>query len=189
MKPPLMASQRSTNGQCWRFQQGKQAAVGRNTGLEISPIELNELYEHLYDVGKMLQTPECMSVFDAGFRPWPRIIKAGQSDKFYTAVDANLEVDLDRLKTYNARADTESYCTILRKVLALFGEGVIASLDYTMDKYLKQTDGELSNDKREDWEIEATKGMMSHNNFAERPFAVLKAFAKTYPALSLRNLA
>ena len=58
-----------------------------------------------------------------------------------------------------------------------------------MDKYLKQTDGELSNDKREDWEIEATKGMMSHNNFAERPFAVLKAFAKTYPALSLRNLA
>ena len=56
-------------------------------------------------------------------------------------------------------------------------------------EYLKQTDGELSNDKREDWEIEATKGMMSHNNFAERPFAVLKAFAKTYPALSLRNLA
>ena len=177
------------NAVLWRVVFKELRALTNSKGLEISPIELNELYEHLYDVGKMLQTPECMSVFDAGFRPWPRIIKAGQSDKFYTAVDANLEVDLDRLKTYNARADTESYCTILRKVLALFGEGVIASLDYTMDKYLKQTDGELSNDKREDWEIEATKGMMSHNNFAERPFAVLKAFAKTYPALSLRNLA
>jgi hypothetical protein len=31
--------------------------------------------------------------------------------------------------------------------------------------------------------------MLCHNNHAERPFAVLRAFAKMYPALSLRNLA
>ncbi len=30
--------------------------------------------------------------------------------------------------------------------------------------------------------------MVCHNNHAERPFAVLKAFAKMYPSLSLRNL-
>ena len=29
---------------------------------------------------------------------------------------------------------------------------------------------------------------MSHNNHAERPFAVLKAFARMYPTLSLQNL-
>ncbi len=37
--------------------------------------------------------------------------------------------------------------------------------------------------------MEAAQGMLSHNNHAERPFAVLRAFAKMYPALSLRNLA
>ena len=116
-------------------------------------------------------------------------MKEGQSAKFYTRVDANLTEDLGRLRTYNARDDSEAYCTILHEVFRLFGEGVIASLEHTMGKYLSQTDGQLSNDKREDWEIEAVKGMMSHNNFAERPFAVLKAFAKMYPALSLRNLA
>ena len=31
--------------------------------------------------------------------------------------------------------------------------------------------------------------MLSHNNHAERPFAVLRAFAKMYTALSLHNLA
>ncbi len=30
--------------------------------------------------------------------------------------------------------------------------------------------------------------MVSHNNYAERPFAVVKAFARMYPSLSLRNL-
>jgi hypothetical protein len=30
--------------------------------------------------------------------------------------------------------------------------------------------------------------MISHNNFAERPFAVVKALARMYPSLSLRNL-
>jgi hypothetical protein len=57
-----------------------------------------------------------------------------------------------------------------------------------MGKYLSQTNGALCNANRQEWEIEAIQGMMSHNNFAERPFAVLKAFAKTYPALSLLAL-
>ena len=58
-----------------------------------------------------------------------------------------------------------------------------------MTDYLKQTDGKLSNGKREQWELDAVKGMLSHNNHAERPFAVMRSFAKSYPALSLRNLA
>ena len=177
------------NSVLWRVVFKELRALTNSKGLEISPMELNKLYEHLYEVGTMLQQPECMSVFDDGFRPWPRIIKEGQSLQFYSRVDANLDADLGTLRTYNARADSENYCTILRQVFRLFGEGIIASLEHTMGKYLKQTDGPLSNDKREDWEIKAVEGMMSHNNFAERPFAVLKAFAKTYPALSLRNLA
>ena len=57
-----------------------------------------------------------------------------------------------------------------------------------MKHYIKQTDGNLSNDKREEWEMAAVKDMVAHNNFAERPFAVVKAFARMYPSLSLQNL-
>ena len=177
------------NALLWRVVFKELRALTNSKGLEISPLELNTLYEHLYGLGNMLQTPECMSVFDDGYRPWPRLIKEGKSDKFYTRLEANIKDDLATLRTYNAREDSEAYCSILHQVFRLFGEGVIASLEHTMGDYLSQTDGHLSNDKREDWEIEAVKGMMSHNNFAERPFAVLKAFAKMYPALSLRNLA
>jgi hypothetical protein len=138
----------------------------------------------------MLQTDTCMSVFDDGFRPWPHVYKNGlRSKHFYDRVDANLTGDLAKLRTYELREDSERYKAILREVLRLFGEGIIASLQYTMGNYLSQTNGNLSNDKKEAWEMEAAKGMLSHNNNAERPFAVLRAFAKMYPALSLKNLA
>ncbi len=65
------------------------------------------------------------------------------------------------------------------EVLALFGQGIIESLEYTMGDFLKQTNGTLSNDKKEAWEIETVKGLVSHNNYAERPFAVLRAIWKT----------
>ncbi len=84
--------------------------------------------------------------------------------------------------------DYEKYSYILKAVLRLFGKGIIASLEYTMGNYLKQTDGKLSNDKMEAWELEAVNGMLAHNNYAERPFAVLRAVWKMYPSLSLKNL-
>jgi hypothetical protein len=57
-----------------------------------------------------------------------------------------------------------------------------------MKHYIKQTAGKLCNDNREVWEKEAVQKMVSHNNYAERPFAVVKAFARMYPSLSLQNL-
>ena len=72
------------NALLWRVVFKELRALTNSKGLEISPLELNTLYEHLYGLGNMLQTPECMSVFDDGYRPWPRLIKEGKSDKFYT---------------------------------------------------------------------------------------------------------
>ncbi len=57
-----------------------------------------------------------------------------------------------------------------------------------MKNYLGQMGGKLANDKREAWEIKAVNKMVCHNNHAERPFAVLKAFAQVVPSLSLQNL-
>ncbi len=57
-----------------------------------------------------------------------------------------------------------------------------------MKHYIKQTNGVLCNDNRAEWEKEAVKHMVSHNSYAERPFAVVKAFARMYPSPSLCNL-
>ncbi len=175
---------------------------------------MNALYEYLYDLGTtpfpiairasqltrtrtltqpllgtMLQTPKSMEVFNLPYRPWPHVFKSGlRSKRFYEKMDANLAHDLERLRTYENRADSVVYKSILLQVLSLFGKGIVESLEYTMKDYLRQTNGPLSNERREEWELQATKHMLSHNNHAERPFAVLRAFAKMYPALSLRNL-
>ncbi len=130
-----------------------------------------------------------MMVFQDGFRPWPHIYKpGGRCKQFYHRVDANLSANLARLRTYETREDTTKYVAILMEVLTLFKRGIIESLEYTMSDYLKQTNGSLSNDKKEAWEIETVKGFVSHNNYAERPFAVVRAIWKTYASLSLKNL-
>ncbi len=113
----------------------------------------------------------------------------GRSKKFYSRVDANLDDDLARIGNFSLREDKDTYTGILREVLKCFGCGIIDSLEFTMKHYyIKQTGGELCNDNREAWENEAVSHMVSHNNYAERPFAVVKAFARMYPSLSLRNL-
>jgi hypothetical protein len=88
-------------------------------------------------------------------------------------MDRHLERDLRGLKNYLGREDSVKYTTMLSKVLQLFGLGIIDSLEYTLTKYLRQTNGVLANQTREDWEEKAVEGLLCHNNNAERPFAVL----------------
>jgi hypothetical protein len=177
------------NAIMWRVVFKELRGLTNSKGIEINPIELNSLYEDLYDLGIMLQTDKCMRVFENGFRPWPHIFKTkGRSRKFYEKVDLHLKEDLQRLNNFNTREDSEKYCGLLRQVLKLFGMGIIESLAYTMKNYIRQTNGNLANDKRAAWEIMAVNKMVCHNNHAERPFAVLKALAQMYPSLSLRNL-
>jgi hypothetical protein len=152
-------------------------------------LELNNLYEYLYDLGKWLQTDQCLRVFEPGFRPWPHVFKSrGRSRVFYGKVDLDLAEDLQRLNKYKDREDEEKYTGLLRQVLTCFGMGIVESLECTMKNYLRQTGGNLANAKREPWERKAVNKMVCHNNHAERPFAVLKALAQLYPSLSLRNL-
>ena len=131
-----------------------------------------------------------MIVFDVNFRPWPHIFQSrGRAAKFYKAMDRNIHRDVIALRTYDTRDDADKYTTLIRRILNLFGLGIIDSLEYTMHRYLRQTNGDLANDKRELWEEKAVEGMLCHNNNAERPFAVLKQYKRMYPSISLRNLA
>jgi hypothetical protein len=177
------------NAIMWRVVFKELCGLTNSKGLEINPLELNNLYEYLYDLGIMLQTDQCLRVFETGFRPWPHVFKSrGRSRVFYDKVDLDLAEDLQRLNKYKDREDGEKYIGLLRQVLTCFGMGIIESLEYTLKNYLRQTGGTLANEKREAWEIKAVNKMVCHNNHAERPFAVLKALAQLYPSFSLRNL-
>ena len=128
-------------------------------------------------------------MFNSNFRAWPHIYKDGGSSKvFYGKIERNLTEDLTLLRSYDHREDSVEYTDILKQVLHKFGEGIHGSLTFTMKKYLRQTDGVLQNALREEWEMKATNHMFCHNNHAERPFAVARAFNRLYPALTLYNL-
>jgi hypothetical protein len=173
----------------WRFDFKELRGLTNSKGLELNPMELNGSYECLYDLGLMLQGEASMCVFETDFRPWPHVYKnKRRSQTFYDNLDYNLEEDLNRIRNYNEREDSDKYCGLLRQVLHCFGEGIIESLEYTMKHYLPQTDRKYANAKSKTWEKVAVNKMLCHNNHAERPFAILKAFAKMYPSLSLRNL-
>ncbi len=173
----------------WRVIFKELRGLTNSKGLEIGPLALNVIYEQLYDVGSLLQTENCMVVFDSLFRPWPHIYQnKKRSKKFYSHLEVNLERDMNKLRGFKGRADEEKYTGMVKQVLGLFGKGIITSLEYTMKNYLRQTDGHLQTGWREHWEQDKCKHMLSHNNVAERPFAILRAYKHLYPSLSLANL-
>jgi hypothetical protein len=106
----------------WRVVFKELRGLTNSNGLELNPLELNYLYEDLYDLGVMLQGQTSMRVFDNGFRPWPHVYKnKGRSANFYQKIDLNLENDLARIRNYSDREDCDKYCGLLRQVLACFG--------------------------------------------------------------------
>ena len=177
------------NAILWRVVFRELRALTNGKGPELSPMALNTLYEHMYDFGKLLQTDESMCVFNTGFRPWPHLyFNRGRAKKFYQGMDSNLDHDLANLHSFKTRQDSEKYIPLLQRVLQLFGLGIIDSLEHTMKKYLRQTDGVNANERRPAEDVERCSQMLCHNNNAERPFAVLRQYQRMYPSISLQNL-
>jgi gas vesicle protein len=58
-----------------------------------------------------------------------------------------------------------------------------------MGKYLRSTEGVFRNELRGDWEIDKVSQLLSHNNAAERPFAIAKAYLESFPTMKLSTLA
>ena len=173
----------------WRVIFMELRGLTNSKGLEIDPLTLNRVYEDLYDVSLLMQTPQCLALFKPNFRPWPHLYQnKKRSATFYTHLERNLEADMIRLRAFTVREDAGKYEAMLITVVGRFGKGIISSLEYTMKDYLKQTGGHLRTEQREEWEINKCKAMLCHNNHAERPFAVLRQYKHLYPSLSLTNL-
>ncbi len=42
-------------------------------GLNVNPMELNDIYEHVWNLGVLLKTDECLSILQVPYRPWPKV--------------------------------------------------------------------------------------------------------------------
>jgi hypothetical protein len=109
-----------------------------DSGFGLNPLELNDLYEYLWNLGVKLQSETAIEVLDAGFRPWPKLHEADAvSVTFYERLDRNKQADIMELNAFRTRVDVARYSKELNTQLALFGTGIVTSLQRTMGHYLK----------------------------------------------------
>jgi hypothetical protein len=138
-------------------------------------MELNDLYDHLWNMGTTLQSEDALSVLETDYRPWPRVrYTEGASRHYYDHLERNKAAALTEIKQYEKKSDVAVYTPILLEVLQLFGLAIHTSLERTMGNYLKATDGAFRNELRPDWQLEMVSKLLCTNNPAERPFAVAK---------------
>ncbi len=110
------------------------------SGLGLNPMDLNSLYEYLWNMGILLKTQSCLDILDPEFRPWPKVHEGDTvSANFYRRFDKNKAADMAELNSFHTRADVTRYTEVLKKQLGLFGDEIITSLERTMGNYLKVT--------------------------------------------------
>ena len=119
-----------------------RALTNRNaiteSGFGLNPMELNALYEYLWNLGVLLKTEGCLSILQLEYRPWPKVHEGDTvSAKFYMRLDKNKETNMAELNNFHARSDVLRYTQVLKQQLGLFGDGILVSLERTMGNYLK----------------------------------------------------
>ena len=147
----------------------------QDSGVGLNPMELNDLYDHLWNMGSLLRTEEALDVIEDLYRPWPRCrYNEGPSKLYYTHLEKHKQAERAELRAFETKSDLDIYKPILIEVLNLFGTAIHTSLERTMGKYLKATNGIFRNELRPDWQLEKVSLLLCTNNPAERPFAVAK---------------
>lgn len=116
-------------------------------------------------------------------------VAEASSIEFYRVLNQNRTEDLAELKQFERREDITNYEPVLREILSLFGQAIKTSLERTMGKYLQSTGGIYRNELREEWEVDKVSQLLSHNNAAERPFGIVKAYLDVYKTMKLSTLA
>jgi hypothetical protein len=61
--------------------------------MNLNPMEINDVYEEVWNVGVLLQSEDSLSCLDLDYRPWPKIKEdTDESKEFYRIHDRNKQV-------------------------------------------------------------------------------------------------
>jgi hypothetical protein len=83
------------NAIMWRVMYRELRALMNDGVLSLNPMEINEVYEDMWNTGTLLQSDDALSVLDPEFRPWPKVKEAtAESQEFYEVHDRNKAVRL-----------------------------------------------------------------------------------------------
>jgi hypothetical protein len=83
------------NAIMWRAVYRELRALTNDGAMDLNPMELNDVYEEVWNVGVLLMSDEALSILDEDYRPWP-IVKEGteESRHFYTVHERDKQVIL-----------------------------------------------------------------------------------------------
>ena len=110
----------------------------QQSGFGLNPMELNELYNYLWNMGVFMQSDQGMDVFTPEYRPWPKLHEGDDvSTRFYERLERSKVADVAELNAFTTRVDVVRYSQELKQQLALFGRGIVISLQRTMGHYLQ----------------------------------------------------
>ncbi len=64
-----------------------------DAAMDLNPMEINDIYEEVWNVGVLLQSDASLSCLDLDFRPWPKIKADTEASKdFYRIHDRHKQV-------------------------------------------------------------------------------------------------
>jgi hypothetical protein len=46
------------------------------SGMGVNPMELGDIYDHVWNLGLLLQSDRCLEVLKPEYRPWPKVREA-----------------------------------------------------------------------------------------------------------------
>ncbi len=74
-------------------------AVTNDGGMNLNPLELNDVYEQLWNVGTLLRSDDVLQILDDDFRPWPKVTSCrggtAVAEEFYKMHDRDKEVGIN----------------------------------------------------------------------------------------------
>ena len=78
------------NAVMWRMVYRELRALTNDGTMNLNPMQLNEIYEQLWNVGTLLRSDEALHILEDGFRPWPKVQEGTEaSEKFYKIHDTS----------------------------------------------------------------------------------------------------
>jgi hypothetical protein len=81
------------NAIMWRVLYRELRALTHDSTMNLNPMEINELYEAVWNVGVDLQSDEALSILDLDYRPWPKMKEGTEASiEFYRVHDRNKQV-------------------------------------------------------------------------------------------------